>query len=123
MNTVKDAINDLLMPAKISFFSLHCYDCCAFLENHFSPLESFLYQEPESVMRLLMQNFTDILTEVKSTFKLMKIDLQQVKCNRREAKIVTATSSLLTKIKVSESCKSQFHDDCLEFYIDRAKTK
>ena len=58
-----------------------------------------------------MQNFTDIITEAKSTFKLMKIDLQQFKCNRKEEKIVIATSSLLTKIKVSESCKSQFHDD------------
>ena len=28
-----------------------------------------------------------------------------------------ATSSLLAKIKVSESRKSQFHDDCLKFYI------
>ena len=64
-----------------------------------------------------MQNFTDIITEAKSTFKLMKIDLQQFKCNRREAKIVIATSSLLTKIKVSESCKSQFHDDAQNFIL------
>ena len=34
-----------------------------------------------------------------------------------EVKIGIATSTLLAKIKVSESCKSQFHDDCLKFYI------
>ena len=47
----------------------------------------------------------------------MKIDLQQFKCNGREVKIGIATSSLLAKIKVSESRKSHFHDDCLKFYI------
>ena len=66
------------------------------------PLAPFLYQELEKVMRLLMQNFVkkDILTEAKSTFKLMKIDLQQSKCNERGIKIGIATSSLLAKIKV-----------------------
>ena len=83
------------------------------------PLAPFLYQELEKVMRLLMQNFIkmDILTEATSTFKLMKIDLQQSNCNGREVKIKIATSLLLAKIKVSESCKSQFHDDCLKFCI------
>ena len=47
----------------------------------------------------------------------MKIDLQQSKCNGREVKIGIATSLLLAKIKVSESRKSHFHDDCLKFYI------
>ena len=47
----------------------------------------------------------------------MKIDLQQSKCNGREVKIGISTSSLLAKIKVSESRKSQFHDDSLKFYI------
>lgn len=47
----------------------------------------------------------------------MKIDLQQSKCNGTEVKIGISTSSLLAKIKVSESRKSQFHDDCLKFYI------
>ena len=69
-------------------------------------------------MRLLMQNFikTDILTEAKSTITLMKVDLQQSKCNGRDVKIDIATSSLLAKIKVSESRKSHFHDDCLTHY-------
>ena len=50
-----------------------------------------------------MQNFikTDILTEAKSTFKLMKIDLQQSKCNGRQVNIGIGTSSLM--IKVNES--------------------
>ena len=44
-------------------------------------------------------------TEAKSTFELMKIDLQQSKYNGTEVKIDIATSSLLANIKVSESCK------------------
>ena len=50
-----------------------------------------------------MQNFikADILTEAKWTFKLMKIDVQQSKCNGREVKIGIATSLLLAKIKVT----------------------
>ena len=50
-----------------------------------------------------MQNFinTDVLTEAKSTFKLMKIDLQQSKYNGREVKIGIASSSLLAKIIIS----------------------
>ena len=47
----------------------------------------------------------------------MKIDLQQSKCNGREVKTVFAASLLLGKIKVSESCKAQFHDNCLKFCI------
>ena len=35
----------------------------------------------------------------KSTFKLMKIDLQQSKYNGRKVKIGITTSSLLAKIK------------------------
>ena len=64
-----------------------------------------------------MQNFikTDILTEAKSTFKLMKIDLQQSKCNGRQVNIGTGTSSLM--IKVNESCKLHCRDNCLKFYI------
>ena len=41
----------------------------------------------------------------------MKIDLKQSKCNEREVKIGIATSSLLAKIKVSESCRSKLHND------------
>ena len=102
MSTVKGAINDLLNPAKISFFEYIVSIVEPFLETFQSngPLAPFLYQELEKVMSLLMQNFIKmvVLTEAKSAFKLMKIDLQQSKCNGREVKIGIATSSLLAKM-------------------------
>ena len=39
------------------------------------------------------------------------------KCNGKEVKIGIATSLLLAKIKVSETYKSQFHDDGSKFYM------
>ena len=121
VNTVKDAINDLLIPRKLLFFQYIASIVEPFLRIFQSdgPLAFFLYQELEKVMRSLTQNFikTDILTEAKSAFKLMKIDLLQSKCNEREVHIGISTSSLLAKFKVSESRKSQFHDDCLKFYF------
>ena len=68
INTVKDAINDLLIPAKISFFQYIASLVEPFFLRIFQPngpLASFLYKELEKVMRLLMQNFIkmDILTE------------------------------------------------------------
>ena len=64
-----------------------------------------------------MQNFikTDILTEAKSTFKLMRIDLQKSKCNGRQVNIGIGTSSLMSK--VNESFKLHYRDYCLKFYI------
>ena len=109
------------MPTKISFFQYIASIVESFLRIFQSdgPLAPFPYQELEKIMRLLMQNFIkmDILTEAKSTFKLMRIDLQQSKCDGREVKIGIATSLLLAKIKVGESRKSHFHGDCLKFYI------
>ena len=105
VNTVKDAVNDLLMPTEISFFQ-----CITLIAETFfrifqsdGPLALFLYQELKKVMRWLMQNFikADMLTEAKSTYELMKI-----KCNRREVNIGIATPLLLAKIRVTESHKS-----------------
>ena len=66
VNTAKDAINDLLIPAKILFFQYIASIVEPFLRIFQSdgPLAPFLYQELKKVMRLLMQNFikTDILT-------------------------------------------------------------
>lgn len=82
MSTVKDAIDDLILPAKKLFFQYNASIVKPFLRifHPSGPLPSFLYQELEKVIRLLLliQNVikTDILTEAKSTFKLMKIGLQ-----------------------------------------------
>ena len=81
VSTVKDAIDDLISPAKKLFFQYNPSTVEPFLRIFHSsgPLLSFLYQELEKVIRLLLliQNVikTDILTEAKSTFKLMKIGL------------------------------------------------
>ena len=112
----------LFMTAKNSFFQYIASIVELFLRIFQSDgplLVPFLYQELAKVMRLLMQNFTktDILTVAKSTFKLLKTDFQQSKCNGREVKMGISTSSLLAKIKVSGSGKSQFHGDCLKFHI------
>ena len=123
MSTVKDAIDDLISPAKISVFQYNASILEPFLRIFHSsgPLPSFLYQELEKVIRLLLliQNVikTDILTEAKSTFKLMKIDLQQSKCNGREVQVDIAASLIFFKTKVSESRKSQIHNNCLKMYI------
>ena len=65
VNTVTDAINDLLMPAKVSLFQYIALIIEPFLRIFQSdgPLASFPYQKLEKVTRLLMQNFikTDIL--------------------------------------------------------------
>ena len=120
VNSGKDAVDDILMPVKISFFQ----NVTSIIEPFVSffqsdkPLSSFLYQELEKIVYSLLEKFIkpEVLAVNKSVFKMMKLDLNANRMHYKNVKIGIATTSLLNKLKASEGAKIQF-TRCLDFFV------
>ena len=98
VNSVKDAVDDILMPVRISFFQYVASVIKPFLKFFQSdkPLSSFLYQELEKIIYSLLEKFIkpEVLAVNKSVFKMMKLDLNAKqsavqKCENRHCDNIT----------------------------------
>ena len=95
VNSGKDAVDDILMPVKISFFQ----NVTSIIEPFVSffqsdkPLSSFLYQELEKIVYSLLEKFIkpEVLAVNKSVFKMMKLDLNANRVHYKNVKIGLAT--------------------------------
>ena len=79
INSVKDAVDDSLMPVRISFFQYVASVIETFLKffRPDKPLSPFLYQELEKIIYFLLEKFIkpEVLAVNKSVFKMIKLDL------------------------------------------------
>ena len=95
VNSGKDAVDDILMPVKISFFQ----NVTSIIEPFVSffqsdkPLSSFLYQELEKIVYSLLEKFIkpEVLAVNKSVFKMMKLDLNANRVHYKNVKIGIVT--------------------------------
>ena len=121
VNIVKYAVDDILMPVRISFF--HCVT--SFIEPFLKffqsgkPSSSFFYQELEKIIYSHMEKFIkpESLAVNKSVFKMMKLDLNANRLHYKNVKIGIATTSLLSKLKASEGAKIQFKKEYYNKFI------
>ena len=116
--SVKDAIDDILMPVRISFFQYVASVIEPFLKFFQSdkPLSLFLYQELKKIIYSLLEKFIKLEVN-KSVFKMMKFDLNANRAHHKNGTIGIATTSLLNKLKASEDAKIQFRRECLDFFV------
>ena len=106
VNIVKDAVDVILMPVRISFFHYVTSIIEPFLKFFQSgqKLSSFLYQELEKIIYSHLEKFIkpESLAVSKSVFKMMILDLNANRLHYKNVKIGIATTSLLSKLKARE---------------------
>ena len=106
VNIVKDAVDVILMPVRISFFHYVTSIIEPFLKFFQSgkKLSSFLYQELEKIIYSHLEKFIkpESLEVSKSVFKMMILDLNANRLHYKNVKIGIATTSLLSKLKARE---------------------
>ena len=103
VNSGKDAVDDILMPVKISFFQ----NVTSIIEPFVSffqsdkPLSSFLYQELEKIVYSLLEKFIkpEVLAVNKSVFKMMKLDLNANRVHYKNVKIGIGTNIITQQIE------------------------
>ena len=121
VNSVKDAVDNILMSVRISFFQYVASIIAPFMKFFHSDklLSSFLYRELEKIIYSLLQKFIkpEVLAVYKSVFKMMKRDLNANRVHYKNVKIGIAATSLLNKLKASEGIKIKFRRECLDFFV------
>ena len=118
-SAVKEAVEDPLTIAKLSFFISVAGMVEPFLRRFQtdSPMVPFLHDELQKIMRKLMQRFIKAseLKKADTVKKLMRLDLEANKCSYKEVDIGVQASSALTKSNVSDKMKMGFRIDCSKY--------
>ena len=103
VNSVKDDVDDILMPVRISFFQYVASIIEPFLKFFQSdkPLSSFLYQEFEKITYSLLKKFikSEVLAVNKFVFKMMKLDLNANTVHYKNVKIRHCYSIITQQIE------------------------
>jgi hypothetical protein len=126
--TIKQACNDSLFLAKLTFFKTLNDEFIPFLLQYQtdSPLMPFLAEDWHKLLLSLMNRFLlrDVLSTCHSPAKLGKLDVLS-KSNQRELKDIDigfATKQLLNTSGVSERQKMEFRVDC-RLFLQNAVSK
>ena len=110
VNSVKDVVDDNLMPVRISFFQYVASIIEPFLKFFQSdkPLSSFLYQELEKIIYSLLEKFfkPEVLSVSKRVFKIMKLDLNANRVHYKNVKIGIGTNIITQQIESKWGCKN-----------------
>lgn len=124
-SVVRDAINDPLILAKLSFFNSVSREVEPFLQQYQTDkvMVPFLVSDLEKVMRNLMSRFinSDPLESAVSITDMLKINLSQNLLDKKKIQIGFKAESELKKLKsskiISERQAFEFRDDCRKCLI------
>ena len=120
---VKEACNDPLTEAKISFFCSVASILEPFLRRFQTdaPMAPFLYSEIYCVLQVLMRRFIkrDVMDKATTPKKLNEIDINSPEnvCDPKDVDIGTQAKSYLRKANITGKEKQNFQKECLEFLI------
>ena len=122
-NTVKSAVQDPLLTAKLAFFASTAEQMQPYLQVFQSdaPLLPFVTSDLEALLKMLMTKFVkqNDLDKATSSLKLVKLDVSQPSAHvpPRDADVGFAAKSLLNKLlkekKISDLQVFEFKKDCI----------
>ena len=125
--TVREALNDKLMLAKIHFFHCIAKQMEPFLTKFQAekPMVPFLCSELSDLVKSLMRRFikSSILDEAATTEKLIHIDVAKSEnhCSHKKIDVGFGADMELKKAKVSDRDVLQFRMECKEFLMASLK--
>lgn len=124
IGNLESACSDKLILAKLAFFSSVAAMLEPFLKGYQTskPMVPFLYDSVSELMRNLMLRFIkrNVITEANTASKLfeIKVDASKNHLHVTELNIGIGARSYVSRSAASELEKTQFLQNCKEFYIE-----
>ncbi|GBN85948.1 hypothetical protein AVEN_104734-1 [Araneus ventricosus] len=118
-NLIKEAIQDKLLPAKLTFFRSVACEFEGFLREYQTdaPLIPFLFSDLSVLLQGLMERFVGKDVLVKNS--IMEIDLNDIKslCTDKQMDLGISTLSCIRKSQVPEKDATAFRKECRQFLL------